>query len=252
MVDSKMTYSQRLKPDEIQRVYDVLRIPWREYEPDDQGWISIDGDYLHQCGMQDERFKQPYFLGRPSFNIQHGGWISHNDIGFVASLGYNLDGDEAYVKKTVKGDLVDLVRLFLFSFEQGKDKDREAIAFINNVLGKRIIDQGEFDGKIRAKDFISKKIDIFVIVPKQLLHAAISASAKIVWCEIHDQCRKGKYCSWPSITTISDRTKLSRPTVTRALNELEKAGYLVISRLKGSNNFYYPVVPGNEKEPVKK
>jgi len=242
------TYSQRLTPDEVQTVLDALLIPWRDYKPDESGWIAIDGQKLQECTNKDERFRHVFFEGRPSFNIIHGGWMDHNSTGYLESVEYDMEADERNIKKSIKGDIVDLVRYFHFGFRKGTDKSREAITFINSVLGKRQVDEKAFTGKIRAKDFINKKLDIFVIVPKQLLQAKISASAKIVWCEIHDQCRKGKYCAWPSIVTISKRANISRSTVIRALQELEETGFLIIQKKDGANNLYYPVLPDNKPD----
>lgn len=249
-MSSELTYSQRLKPDQVQKIYDTLNIPWREYEPNPDGWVQIDAIHFHNS-VSAAGFDHVTF-DKPALNIIHGGYIDHFYNGMLKGKDYDFDTDVIEVKKAVKGDVVDLVRRFLYGISQTDEATTKTINWINKLLGKREINPSQFIGKTRAKDFISNKEDIFVIVPKPLLSASISAGSKLVWCEIHDQCRKGKYCSWPSINTIAERTSLSRSTVIRSLQELEESGFLITQKKEGANNLYYPVLPEQKIIPVSK
>lgn len=50
---------------------------------------------------------------------------------------------------------------------------------------------------------------------------------------------KSETC-WPSITTLSSDTKLSRRQVLRAITRLEVAKIILIDRTKGKSSFYCP------------
>lgn len=53
----------------------------------------------------------------------------------------------------------------------------------------------------------------------------LPSRARVVYMYLHDRSDAEGKC-WPGIRTIASDLKLSRSTVKRALDDLEKAGYL--------------------------
>lgn len=242
--DGAATYAQRLKPKQVQKVLTELGIPWQNYKSNNAGWTPIPADhFIHS--VHSEGYTH-IGLVKPAVNIQNGGWIDNWYAGLLKSVDYDLEADPENAADTLKGDIVDLVRMFRSATDTSKEAHVQAIQWIQETLGKRINDQDQFDNKILAKDYLEQSLGVFVRVPKELLSSNISSASKIIWMEIFDQCRKGKNCSWPSIRTIQNRCSVSRSTVIRSLKELEDHSFLVIKKKEGRNNLYYPVLPKSE------
>lgn len=224
-MSSETTYSQRLEPTQVQRVFDRLNIPWRDYEPNPEGWIQVDDVHfinsVHEAGYKHVGF------AKPSLNIKHGGYIDHLFNG-ISNTG---DIVHPFPDKAIKGDIVDLVKLFLFGVNQSEEAPKRAIEWIQEVLGTR--SKPELKPYQRyAKDVIANKEEHYVMVPKSVWQSTeINASAKLVWMAIQERCGKGRHYSFPSISKISKDTSLGKSTVQRAISDLKDSGFLVeISR----------------------
>lgn len=72
----------------------------------------------------------------------------------------------------------------------------------------------------------------------------VSMTAKAVLMSLADQASDEGHC-WPSMSTVAERTCMSRRTVLRGIEELEKSGHVVIDRTFGRAS-KYQIVP----EPV--
>jgi hypothetical protein len=69
----------------------------------------------------------------------------------------------------------------------------------------------------------------FVALPLTVLHARISAQAKILYCYLRHYARSSARC-WPGTERLQADLDWSVNTVTKYLRELEAAGYLTIHR----------------------
>lgn len=235
MRNNGATYSQRLKPNQVQKVFDALGIPWRKYDHSSKGWFSIPGEEFHSIVSAAGHEITP--LIEPSFNIKHGGYVDHWFNGLINSRDELDENVEVYdelsddfvlrEKKSAKGDIVDLVKLFLFKNDQTKETTVQAIQWINQKLGigeKPLLCENE----MFFKEMIAAGRENYAMIPRSILRSSeISASAKLVWIAIQERCGKNRNYSFPSITTISEDTDLSRSTVQRALEDLKNERYLI-------------------------
>lgn len=80
----------------------------------------------------------------------------------------------------------------------------------------------------------------FAMLPTALIEdKRLSRSCLVVfWVLTVHMFRGKKYC-FPSIETIAQEAHSSRPTVIKAIKELEKYGYLEIEKKDGNVNKYY-------------
>lgn len=253
------TYSQRLSPQQVQKILDELRIPWREYDRNSEGWFSIPGEEF--CGLISAAGYDHMPFVEPSFNIKHGGYIDHWFNGLIKSRDDLDDFEEVYdeiseefvdrEKKSVKGDVVDLVKLLLFKNDQSKETTVQAIRWINNTLG--IGGKPELlSNQIFAKNAIAKNEENYVMIPNSLWqNKSLSAGAKIVWIAIYDRCGKGKHHSFAGMEKIAEDTGLSRSTVQLRVQELIDKGFLIeIVRGEGRAPNRYPVVKLKNEYPT--
>jgi hypothetical protein len=121
---------------------------------------------------------------------------------------------------------------------------REEIKWIQKQLGIESLDAELFKGKIKAHQYLKKGSgNNFVKLPVEVLRSNLSPSAKLVWAEIYDRCGGGKDASWWSQNKIADNINVDKRTVMRAVKELERVGFLVVNRRKGSKSIYYPTIP---------
>lgn len=76
---------------------------------------------------------------------------------------------------------------------------------------------------------------------------AVGGNAKLVWLMIANFTNLKTGRAWPSLTTLSEKTGLSRSQVIRLINKLERLGLLVIKRGGGrtQSNQYQVVAPKN-------
>lgn len=228
------TYSQKLKPPEIQKIFDVLGIPWRDHKANQSGWVAIP-DYDFISGVRAAGFAHIALI-KPGVNILHGGWIDYWAAGFDAAN--DVDDDP-----TAKGDIVDLVRMFLYGRDDSQEASREAIQWIQKTLNKG----GELHlepGQILAKNAIADKADNYVMVPSSIWKSAeISPAAKIVWMAVFDRCGNGKHFSFAGMEKLSKDTGLARSTVQLRIQELIDHGFIVeVERGIGRAPNRYPII----------
>ena len=140
----------------------------------------------------------------------------------------------------------------------------EEVTQLNNQLkrGTRIIDAFFDDGSnLGAPVPVPKPLAIvgstgdltYGQIPMVLMNDPnLSTSAKLVWAYLH--FRQGKNdISWPSQETISEHTRISRATVSRAVLQLEEFGWIRIRRAFKSNqrlNSYRICFPDDVKSKV--
>lgn len=87
-----------------------------------------------------------------------------------------------------------------------------------------------------------------MIVKRKIYYAGLPHRAVTVYCYLCDRANKKGVC-WPSTQTIADDLNIHRRTVFRALNDLEKKGFIRRKRRhrpKGgrSSNLYELEVDG--------
>ena len=240
-MSSELTYSQRLKPVQVQKIYDALNIPWKEYEPNPEGWVQMDAIHFHNS-VSAAGFDHVYF-DKPALNIIHGGYIDHFYNGMLKGEGYDFDTDEVGIKKAVKGDVVDLVRRFHFGIDHTDEATSKTINWINQIVGRQKKPELR-PGQIYAKNAIAENQENYVMVPNSIWKSTeISASAKIVWIAIFERCGKGKHYSFPGMEKIASDSGLSRSTVQLKIEELKQHGFLIeVPKGEGKAPNRYPVV----------
>jgi len=144
------------------------------------------------------------------------------------------------------------------------DRINQEVARLNSQLkrGSRIIDAFFDDGStLSAPVPVTKPLAIvgstgdltYGQIPMVLISDPnLSTSAKMVWAYLH--FRQGKNdIAWPSQETISEHTRISRATVSRAVLQLEEFGWIRIRRAYKSNqrlNSYRMCFPDDVKERV--
>ncbi len=80
----------------------------------------------------------------------------------------------------------------------------------------------------------------FALVPTQILmDERLSRSCLVVFWVLTVHIFKGKKFCFPSTTTIAKESHSSRPTIIKAIKELERYGYLEVERKKGGVSKYY-------------
>jgi hypothetical protein len=240
MPDEARTYSQKLKPKQIQTVFDALSIPWREYEPNPDGWVQVDAIHFHNA-VSAAGYDHMY-MDKPAFNLKHGGYVDHFVNGMLKAEDYDFDTDVAEVKKAVKGDVVDLVRRFHFGVNQSEDATALAIKWIQSKIGTAAPELKP--GQKFAKNAIADNDENYVMIPNSLWqNKDLSASAKLVWIAIFERCGKGRHYSFPGMEKIAKDTGLSRSTVQLKIEELKRNGFLIeIPKGEGKAPRRYPIV----------
>lgn len=215
-----------MQPKHVRTILDKLNIPWRDYEPNDDGWIDIERTHF-----QDSTRSFATTVGTSiGININHGGYVDHYEHQNFPDLG--------------KGDIVNLVAAVLLNeHDPNKHVKVQCIDWIKDQLGWKkpeISQDQQF-----AKEWINEsKHNNYVMVPNPVWQSKeIGPSEKLVWMALFERCGTGKQSSWPGINTISEDTNLSRSTVIRSLAELEKKGFLAQSkRSKNMAPRRYPLV----------
>ena len=201
------SFSDILTPGQVQQVLDAHGIPWREYNPNDDGWIRLLIDDYVGLG----------FNSTCGINIFHGGFRDH------------------YMNGTDEGG-ADLVK-FTAMCRTGEadttaitDADiLDAIQWIKELLGiNKGVKPPELDGTAEfANSWLKEKENKFVRVPNDIWQSKLSASAKLVWMAIFSRCNKDEIYSFAGVRDISKQTSLASATVQRAIKELETAGVLL-------------------------
>ena len=80
----------------------------------------------------------------------------------------------------------------------------------------------------------------FSIIPTQILmDERLSRSCLVVFWVLTVHVFRGKKFCFPSTATIAKEAHSSRPTVIKAIKELEQYGYLEVERFTGSVSKYY-------------
>lgn len=80
----------------------------------------------------------------------------------------------------------------------------------------------------------------FAMIPTQvLMDEQLSRSCLIVFWVLTVHIFRGKKYCFPSIPTIAKEAHSSRPTVIKAIKELEQNGYLDVERTSGEVSKYY-------------
>ena len=80
----------------------------------------------------------------------------------------------------------------------------------------------------------------FSIIPTQILmDERLSRSCLIVFWVLTVHIFRGKKFCFPSTATIAKEAHSSRPTVIKAIKELENYGYLEVERFPGGVSKYY-------------
>ena len=80
----------------------------------------------------------------------------------------------------------------------------------------------------------------FAMIPTQvLMDERLSRSCLIVFWVLTVHVFRGKQYCFPSIPTIGREAHSSRPTVIKAIRELEHYGYLDVERTSGGVSKYY-------------
>jgi hypothetical protein len=80
----------------------------------------------------------------------------------------------------------------------------------------------------------------FSMIPTQILmDERLSRSCLVVFWVLTVHIFRGKRFCFPSTTTIAKEAHSSRPTVIKAIKELEQYGYLEVERSAGGVSKYY-------------
>jgi hypothetical protein len=80
----------------------------------------------------------------------------------------------------------------------------------------------------------------FAIVPTQILmDERVSRSCLVVFWVLTVHIFRGKRFCFPSTATIAKEAHSSRPTVIKAIKELEQYGYVEVERCAGGVSKYY-------------
>ena len=238
MVNGKITYSQKLKPAQVQRVLDALAIPYKDYTPNGEGWIQLDPDHFYKS-VAKAGYHHMY-LERPAINVLNGGYIDHFFNGYADK--HNVPGQNDAHIKSYKGDLVDLVSIFKNGLNIDEQAIKEAISFIQGVIGTKPPELQP--GQKFAKNVIADKQQNYVMVPNSLWqNSGLSASAKIVWMAIFERCGKGKHYSFAGMMKLSQDTGLSRSTIQLKIEELKRQGFLIETTNHSARSVRrYPVI----------
>jgi hypothetical protein len=192
-------FSDRLTPRQVQKVFDELRIPWRESNyAETNGWANI---------------------SQMSFNVMHGGYVNWIDRG--KDEHYDFEGLQVGDKG---GDIVNLVGTSKFFGENNADK--KAIEWIKKVLGWNITKPPELDGGFEfPKDVLGN--GNFVQVSKSLLESDLKATEKIVWMAIYGRCYGDHIYASTGVRTISKDAGTSKSTVQRSLEKLSAYNLII-------------------------
>jgi hypothetical protein len=112
-MNKEESFTDSLTVEQVRKILDALNIPWREYEPTPDGWISIPAERFKECTGAHLSHKT---IG---ININHGGVVDHH-----------IWGSEGMGK----GDIVQLVEAV--RFETLRENVDQAIAWIRKIINK--------------------------------------------------------------------------------------------------------------------
>ena len=80
----------------------------------------------------------------------------------------------------------------------------------------------------------------FAMLPTKLLgDDRLSKACLIVFWVLTVHLFRGKEYCFPSMETIAKEAHATKPTIIKAIKDLEKCGYLEVERTFGRNNKYY-------------
>ena len=86
------------------------------------------------------------------------------------------------------------------------------------------------------------KMGVAMIPTQVLMDERLSRSCLIVFWVLTVHIFRGKKFCFPSLPTIAKEAHSSRPTVIKAIKELEQYGYLEVERSSGGVSKYYSKV----------